>query len=211
MIIIQICIKKLTPFEQQTFLREYRMSLCSCFPSTCLFYRLFNCFVKEQILLQCCKVRDLTVNATHVSTEGRTWMNKWIIIDFFINKKLDLYIKFYSSMKFLFFSIIWSYWWRDYYEQCWSMFHYFLFWSISILSIFFSMKWAICNETDSSNFTLRSSREQAQPMPLLLHLNQSTADILIQEANSIYVSNTSFDDFVNDNDTHQLFLRYRER
>lgn len=137
-------------------------------------------------------------------------MNNRIIINFFINRKFDLY-KFSSSMKFFFFPIIWSNWWRDYYEQCRSMFHYLLFWSISILSFLFSLKWAICNETDISNFTLRSSREQAQPMPLLLHLNQSTADILIQEANSIYVSNTSFDDFVNDNDTHQLFLRYRER
>lgn len=48
-------------------------------------------------------------------------------------------------------------------------------------------------------------------MPLIMHLNQSAADILIQEANSIYVSNTSFDDLISDNDTHQLFLRYRER
>lgn len=102
MIIIQICIKKLAPFEQHTFLREYRMSLSSCFPSTCLFYRLFNCFLEDRILLQCWKVRDLTVNATHVSTGGTTWMNKWIIINFFINRKIYLCINFILRWNFNF-------------------------------------------------------------------------------------------------------------
>lgn len=100
--------------------------------------------------------------------------------------------------------------WRNQ-QIFYSMFRYFLFWSFNAICFCALLKWSRCNYTDNTTFSARSSREQAQPMPLIMHLNQSAADILIQEANSIYVSNTSFDDLISDNDTHQLFLRYRER
>lgn len=43
------------------------------------------------------------------------------------------------------------------------------------------------------------------------HLNGSAVDVLMQEANQMFVSNTSFDDIINDNETYRLILQYRER
>ncbi|GBN62663.1 hypothetical protein AVEN_136528-1 [Araneus ventricosus] len=55
------------------------------------------------------------------------------------------------------------------------------------------------------------SQEHVLPTPLILHLNQSAAQMLIQEANSMFVSNISINDIINDNETQQMLIRYRER
>ncbi|GIX73772.1 uncharacterized protein CDAR_445011 [Caerostris darwini] len=56
-----------------------------------------------------------------------------------------------------------------------------------------------------------NSQEHVIPTPLIMHLNQSTAEQLAQEANSMFVSNTSINDIINDNETQQMLMRYRER
>ncbi|CAL1276223.1 unnamed protein product [Larinioides sclopetarius] len=62
-----------------------------------------------------------------------------------------------------------------------------------------------------ANNSNSSSQEHILPTPLILHLNQSAAQMLIQEANSMFVSNTSINDIINDNETQQMLIRYRER
>ncbi|XP_055936295.1 uncharacterized protein LOC129965991 [Argiope bruennichi] len=61
------------------------------------------------------------------------------------------------------------------------------------------------------NNSNNSSQEHVLPTPLILHLNQSAAQLLIQEANNLFVSNTSINDIISDNETHQMLIRYRER
>lgn len=56
-----------------------------------------------------------------------------------------------------------------------------------------------------------TQEERVLPTPLIEHLNRSTAQLLMEEANNMFVSNTSFSDFVNNNETHQMLLRNRER
>ncbi|GFS47863.1 uncharacterized protein TNIN_115261 [Trichonephila inaurata madagascariensis] len=63
------------------------------------------------------------------------------------------------------------------------------------------------NETASNN----SSQEHVLPTPLILHLNQSAAQLLIQEANNMFVSNTSINDIISNNETQVMLMRYRER
>ncbi|GFU49181.1 uncharacterized protein TNCV_2674781 [Trichonephila clavipes] len=63
------------------------------------------------------------------------------------------------------------------------------------------------NETASNN----SSQEHVLPTPLILHLNQSAAQLLIQEANNMFVSNTSINDIISNNETQLMLMRYRER
>ncbi|GFT82605.1 uncharacterized protein NPIL_273471 [Nephila pilipes] len=64
------------------------------------------------------------------------------------------------------------------------------------------------NGTANNN---NSSQEHVLPTPLILHLNQSAAQLLIQEANNMFVSNTSINDIISDNETQQMMMRYRER
>ncbi|KAG8199477.1 hypothetical protein JTE90_009325 [Oedothorax gibbosus] len=56
-----------------------------------------------------------------------------------------------------------------------------------------------------------TQEERVLPTPLIVHLNKSTAQLLMDEANSVFVSNISFSDLVNDNETYQMLLRNRER
>lgn len=66
------------------------------------------------------------------------------------------------------------------------------------------------NANETTNNT-SNSQEHILPTPLILHLNQSAAQLLIQEANNMFVSNTSINDIISDNETQLMLMRYRER
>ncbi|XP_071033649.1 uncharacterized protein [Parasteatoda tepidariorum] len=65
--------------------------------------------------------------------------------------------------------------------------------------------------TESGYGNITNSRELFQPTPLITNLTRSAAEVLIQEANNAFVSNTSLVDLIQNNITHHLLLRYRER
>lgn len=89
---------------------------------------------------------------------------------------------------------------------------YFFLTNFCVVCVCIVLKFSQCDEAiDGSEDARNNSREQVQPTPLILHLNETAANELMEEANRKFVSNTSFDDIINDNNTHQMLLRYRER
>ncbi|KFM79735.1 hypothetical protein X975_26264, partial [Stegodyphus mimosarum] len=87
-----------------------------------------------------------------------------------------------------------------------------ILYSLVFAVIYFCFLLHHCRSQDENGVVSTNiSQELIKPTPIMRHVNQSFVDALIQEANRAFVSNTSFDDLINDNDTQQMLLRYRER